>query len=424
MGDGAMSPGLWVDPARLLLSLARMIEDADTPPREKAAAASVARSVGMLGSWNAPHLAELTTAQEQAGFAGDERALPGGAPAGEAPRPVSLPRPDPAMLESCLRHTLPGGEGGRVENLDTIEGGYSKQTTLFDWVCADGRRVPYVMRRDVDLQHVGTSVTDEYDVVVALFDAGLAVPRPVALVRECEGIAQDFMITERMAGRSIGGPLGSGETGIDPVPALAGFLARLHTLDPAALGIARFARPFDMAALEGQLRYWTERYRAHRTVPSPLLDAALTWLWDHRAAGVQPGAVVHGDGGIYNMLFDGDRFTAMLDWELVHVGSPVWDLAYVRGGVGAFGSFERFVDLYVEAGGRRPAPAALGFYDVFCTVRSAIMCAVGAALFNRGEPVSFDLLHVNLMLYPRLVGALPAAIAAADALPSATEDVR
>lgn len=413
--ESAVSPGLWVDPACLLASLARMIETDDTPPRERAAAATVARSVGLLGQWGSAPASPIGAEVECRAFDRRERILSQDE-GSDSPALVRLAPPETQALEQALRVVMPGGGEGHVEGLVTIEGGYSKQTSLFDWVTADGQHVPCAMRRDVELQHVGTSVTDEYDVVVALFDAGLAVPRPIALIRGCAGIAQNFMITERMPGRAIGGPLGNGGAKeVDPVPALAGFFASLHSIDPATLGLDRFAVPFDLATLEAQIVYWTDRYHAHRQVPSPLVDGALQWLWDNRAAGVQPGAVVHGDGGIYNMLFDGDRFVAMLDWELVHVGSPVWDLAYVRDGVAEFGSFETFIDLYVGAGGRRPDPMALAFYNVFRTVRSAIMCTVGAALFNRGEPVSFDLLNVNLMLYPRLVGALPAAIAEAQA---------
>ncbi len=37
--------------------------------------------------------------------------------------------------------------------------------------------------------------------------------------------------------------------------------------------------------------------------------------------------IVHGDAGPGNFLFEGDRVTALLDWELVHYGDPMADLA-------------------------------------------------------------------------------------------------
>lgn len=412
-----VAAGLWVDPDRLLGGLARLIDAGDAAPRERSAAVSVARWARATGLQDGPEAQEAdSTAEELRGFAQLSTAVAAVQEREPAQGSSALPPPSLPALQACLAARLPDGANGRVANLVTIEGGYSKQTTLFDWISADGSSQALVMRRDVELQHVGTSVAQEYPVVEALHKAGLAVPEPVLLVTGCEGIAQNFMITRRVPGQSIGGPLGGGASAVNPVPALARFFAGLHNIDPATLDVPSLsATPFDQAALEQQVRYWRDRYLAHRQVHSPMLDEAYQWLWDRRALGVQPGAVVHGDGGIYNMLFDGDRFVAMLDWELVHVGSPAWDLSYVRDGVAEYDSFDRFIDLYVEAGGVRPDKAALGYYNVFRLVRSATMCTVGVALFNRGEPVSFDLLNVNLTLYTRLVAALPDAIAEADA---------
>src|SRR5690606_31916935 len=59
----------------------------------------------------------------------------------------------------------------------------------------------------------------------------------------------------------------------------------------------------------------------------PLIHLSLNWLEANIPANLPPPVIVHGDAGPGNFLFDEDRVTAMLDWELVHYGDPMADLA-------------------------------------------------------------------------------------------------
>ena len=45
--------------------------------------------------------------------------------------------------------------------------------------------------------------------------------------------------------------------------------------------------------------------------------------------GVHPPVLVHADFKPGNILLDGDRITALLDWELAHLGDPLEDLGWV-----------------------------------------------------------------------------------------------
>jgi aminoglycoside phosphotransferase (APT) family kinase protein len=40
--------------------------------------------------------------------------------------------------------------------------------------------------------------------------------------------------------------------------------------------------------------------------------------------------IVHGDFGPQNVLIEGDRITALVDWEFAHIGQPVEDLAWAE----------------------------------------------------------------------------------------------
>lgn len=59
----------------------------------------------------------------------------------------------------------------------------------------------------------------------------------------------------------------------------------------------------------------------------PLIHLSLNWLEANIPANMSEPVIVHGDAGPGNFLYDGDRVTALLDWELVHYGDPMADLA-------------------------------------------------------------------------------------------------
>jgi hypothetical protein len=59
----------------------------------------------------------------------------------------------------------------------------------------------------------------------------------------------------------------------------------------------------------------------------PLIHLSLNWLEANIPANMPAPVIVHGDAGPGNFLYDGDRVTALLDWELVHYGDPMADLA-------------------------------------------------------------------------------------------------
>ena len=60
---------------------------------------------------------------------------------------------------------------------------------------------------------------------------------------------------------------------------------------------------------------------------SPLVQLALDWLAENMPPEPDRLVIVHGDAGAGNFLFEGNRVTALLDWELVHIGDPMADMA-------------------------------------------------------------------------------------------------
>jgi aminoglycoside phosphotransferase (APT) family kinase protein len=59
-----------------------------------------------------------------------------------------------------------------------------------------------------------------------------------------------------------------------------------------------------------------------------LIDLAFRWLDDNLPDPDGPVVLAHGDAGPGNFLFEDGRLTALIDWELAHLGDPMDDLAW------------------------------------------------------------------------------------------------
>ena len=62
----------------------------------------------------------------------------------------------------------------------------------------------------------------------------------------------------------------------------------------------------------------------------PLLTLARSWVYRNFPNFDRPASLVQGDCGPDQFLFEHDKVTAIIDWELAHVGDPMVDLGAMR----------------------------------------------------------------------------------------------
>ena len=85
-------------------------------------------------------------------------------------------------------------------------------------------------------------------------------------------------------------------------------------------------------------------------------------------------SLVHGDLRFGNLLHSQGRLTALLDWEMTHLGDPIEDLGWVYRDLWSPAtslSFDGFLAAYVEAGGGPVDPDHLRWYQVLSEVKHA-----------------------------------------------------
>ena len=106
-----------------------------------------------------------------------------------------------------------------------------------------------------------------------------------------------------------------------------------------------------------------------------------------RRAPANRPALVRGAAGPVNSLPAGDRGTAVLDFELAHLGDPMEDLAWVgtRHAQEPLPDFDRLLRGYAAAAGREPDPERIRFHAVFAELRIAVLAATGADDADEGR---------------------------------------
>ncbi|MET0250067.1 MAG: phosphotransferase family protein [Sphingobium sp.] len=146
-----------------------------------------------------------------------------------------------------------------------------------------------------------------------------------------------------------------------------GQLAALHRIDATQTPLAGFGDP--RQPVSQRIRETIASLRAVNleSGPDPILILALDWLEENVPADSGPPVIVHGDAGPGNFLVEGDRCTALLDWELVHYGDPVEDVAqiWVRMLFNPFVPMREVLDAYEAASGRAVDIARLLYHRLY-----------------------------------------------------------
>src|SRR5437667_6518413 len=232
---------------------------------------------------------------------------------------------DPATLERYMREHVAGFTGSLT--VRQFRGGQSNPTY---YLTAGGKE--YVLRRKPPgkLLPSAHAVDREYRVITALGKTGFPVPRTFALCEDETVVGTAFYVMDCVHGRVITDPAIPGVTPRERrliYESLIDVLARLHTADWQALGLADFGRPGNYFAR--QLHRWTQQYRASETEKIESMERLIPWLPEHIPPGDET-ALVHGDFRLGNVIIHPTepRVVAVLDCELSTLGHPLADLAY------------------------------------------------------------------------------------------------
>ncbi|EIV96320.1 phosphotransferase family protein [Frankia sp. QA3] len=284
-----------------------------------------------LAAWLAAHDAggDEAAGDEAAGdeAAGDE-AAGGGAAAGTAGMAgvrwelgePTVPSGQGLSAELVLLPAHRIGGDGRAEQRPLVVRLAPRRFRLYPWDrFAEQCRVAEILARDTDVpvppvygHELDPAVLGAPFVVLGRVDGDVPADIPPYHM-------QGFMIEMTLAARARVWDAG--------LVAMAG----IHRLDPRRLGLGFAGQPEygpvgavqQLAAYERHLEFF-----AVDDAVRGVVGDALAWLHDHPPAERHPVRLVWGDARLGNMIFQGERVAAVLDWEMVSLGQPETDLGW------------------------------------------------------------------------------------------------
>jgi aminoglycoside phosphotransferase (APT) family kinase protein len=283
-----------------------------------------------------------------------------------------------------VRDALAAALGEELTSAVQLAGGASKEAWAVD--TASGREL-LVRRAGGGVIHEGTlALRDEFDVLVAAYDAGVRVPEPVSYLGEVEG--REAFVMARVAGETIGRRIVRAAPASLPLE-MADELAKIHAIARERLLFLADRDPF--ATFYEELDSIGE--------PHPAIELGLVWARE-RIPLERERVVSHGDFRIGNLAVDESGLVAVLDWEFAHVSDPAEDLAWplVRAWrfgrdelrLGGVGAVEPYVDRYAELTGREIPLKELYAWEVLGNCKWAIGALRQGRRHLRGEDRSVE----------------------------------
>jgi aminoglycoside phosphotransferase (APT) family kinase protein len=192
--------------------------------------------------------------------------------------------------------------------------------TALEIAGADGEISRWIVRRPQGVipRRNSRSIADEFRLLQILHSLGLAVPAPLALDQSGQVLAAPFMLMAYIEGRPDFDPAQPEDFAVQ----MAEELGRIHAVDGGRADLAFLPRFDEGPAL--QQRPAQMNAALDEELIRDTLEAARPFPQHN------PLALLHGDYWPGNILWQGERLAAVIDWEDAALGDPLADLAISR----------------------------------------------------------------------------------------------
>lgn len=284
-----------------------------------------------------------------------------------------------------------------ISDIRALTAGASSQTYAFQ---LNGEA--HILQMGNDDAAFGTSLnkTLQARTQQAAAQAGVLTPKVVLLFGGEENHTSGF-VTRCIAGETLGQRI-VGDPALSAArenlpQQCAEVLASIHALA---------VDDFGFLPQGGADRQLQELARVHRSFDQalPVFEAAFAWLANNPP---KPSSfsVVHGDFRTGNLLVSDAGLSAVLDWELAHLGDPMEDLGWLCMRSWRFqrpdlpvGGFARRAELfraYERSSGRSVDPDAVRYWEMFGTLKWGVICQWFAQRRLSGEHFGLEPLLIG-----------------------------
>jgi aminoglycoside phosphotransferase (APT) family kinase protein len=317
-----------------------------------------------------------------------------------------------------------GAKSVHLTHIKRFHGGASRETYGID-ATIDGVAAGLIVRRDPPDSLIKTERSVEYAAYASYAQSDVPVPKMICLSDDRAIMGAPFFVMERINGGEAGSPFDPNSYAPHR-PAIGrqffDLLGRIHARDVASSPLAAgLGMPDPAQCWKAALDYWANEVETNALEPQPIGQAAIRWLRRNAPQPTETLTIVHGDYRTGNVLHDGHgAITAVLDWEMAHIGDPHEDLAWaldplwnvvdpkLAAGLIPLGEA---IALWETSSGCRFNPEAFRWWEMFATVKGLGIWLSAARAFSAGTNSDallafsglYPLAHANQLLAARLL---------------------
>jgi len=276
------------------------------------------------------------------------------------------------------------GNDSEIRNLQRLSGGASMESWAFDYEDREIvlRRLPDgIADNETDAATVAAiSLDAQADLIELARKAKVTAPEVLSKLKAEDGIGQGFLMVravgETLPHKILGNPRFENAVG-RLTEQCATELSAIHAID-----IATLPKEIQSANAAGLLSLQEQAYRELK-VKIPAYDYAFHWL-ELNIPQLDEPKLLHADFRMGNLMIDSDGISAVLDWELAHLGDPMEDLTYLctpswRFGhyekeAGGFDSARNLIDAYEKTSGTKVDEDRFNWWLIYNTLWWGVAC--------------------------------------------------
>ncbi|TNE39840.1 MAG: phosphotransferase family protein [Sphingomonadales bacterium] len=277
----------------------------------------------------------------------------------------------------------PECENVTITDIVRIHGGASRQTyRLRATYIINGRprTERLILRRDPESSLIETERSTEVGALLAFQDSDVPVPRIDFLETDPKWLDRPFFVMEEIQASAPGRVFQPDPYGPHRQEVGEQFweiLGNIHGTLLSELDLGEGFEEPEEPWLEA-LTYWEDVINEDELEPNPLVRAAIRWLKNNPPPPPERLTVVHGDYRHGNFLVnDAGDITAILDWEMCHLGDPMEDVGWALDTIwaapgdhpGGMIPVEEGLAIWSDVSGLEIDPDAMLWWKIFAAVK-------------------------------------------------------
>lgn len=215
-------------------------------------------------------------------------------------------------------------------SFERVFGGASRETFRILVKDETGSEEKLILRRTQESSLIETSQSTEYLAYSAYQGTSVPVPAMIDINEDEEALGAPFMLMQQLDGvaaspftpdayspheKELGQQFWS----------ILGEIAKKNIKDDF---INQFDSPTEDPCWKKELDKWVTVIKEDSISIEPILEAGIRKLYKKPPKEPSKKSLVHGDYRNGNFLFNENKITGILDWEMAHIGDPLEDLGW------------------------------------------------------------------------------------------------